>query len=102
MSTQNDTLTVAIPTLDSCPHTKFRAHVQVHKFSDGSNLVVELTVKCSQCGEPIQFVGLDPISSLQKPYMSLNGRTAYIPGAYFSMSLTPLELAAVQVKGYQA
>lgn len=49
----------------TCKHTEFSAMVGVHRLTKGEEAdspvrayVAKITVKCAECGEPFQFLGL--------------------------------------------
>jgi hypothetical protein len=71
-------------TQQDCLHANFSADVKVARITDGdsgsvTNYVTELSVKCSECGMPFHFVGVDAGFGYLKPTCDFLGTTLYAP-----------------------
>lgn len=62
----------------SCKHETFHACVKVARLEDSGGFMAEITVKCSQCDLPFQFLGLEPGLDLQGARVSIDGLEANI------------------------
>lgn len=61
-----------------CKHEDFAAAVKVARLEDIGRFMAEITVKCSQCGKPFQFLGLQPGLDLNGARVSIDGLEANI------------------------
>jgi hypothetical protein len=64
--------------LEACPHMNFKADVAVGRLSekDGGPIThycADITVKCAECGEPFEFIGLPMGHSAYRPTVSIDG-----------------------------
>lgn len=66
----------------ACKHMNFAANVNVARLEDSGRFMAEITIKCSECGEPFQFVGLEA-------GLNLNGATVSIDGLEARMAILP-------------
>jgi hypothetical protein len=81
----------------SCEHMNFRADVKVGRLkeSDTSDVIVmfvaEVQVKCAECGQPFEFIGIPMGFAHFEPRCSIDGLTANMPikpvGAVMAMDL---------------
>lgn len=67
-----------------CLHKDFSADVAVARITDGdagpvTNYVAHLSVKCSECGVPFHFVGVDAGMGFLKPIRDFLGTTLHAP-----------------------
>jgi hypothetical protein len=53
---------------ETCEHKEFAASVKVERIEDIGRFAADITINCSECGEPFRFLGL-PIG------LNLNGAT---------------------------
>lgn len=60
----------------SCAHHAFNAECKVARLEDSGRFMLEVTVKCTECGTPFQFLGLDPGLNLDGATVSLDGLEA--------------------------
>ena len=66
----------------ACKHMNFAANVEVARLEDSGRFMADITIKCSECGEPFQFVGLEA-------GLNLNGATVSIDGLEARMAILP-------------
>lgn len=57
----------------SCRHEDFRAEVKVTRLLDTGAFMAEISVECSQCGEPFRFRGVDAGLNFERPAVSIDG-----------------------------
>lgn len=60
----------------SCAHHNFDATCRVARLEDTGRFVLEVTVKCTDCGRPFQFLGLQPGLNFDGATVSLDGLEA--------------------------
>lgn len=63
----------------SCNHLDFAANVSVSRITDSSVWYADLTVKCVQCGQSMQFIGFPMGLSPGEPMISVSGTELRIP-----------------------
>lgn len=61
-----------------CSHENFAANVRVNRLRDSGKFTAEVTVTCSDCGLPFQFLGLAPGLDLGGARVSLDGIEAVL------------------------
>ena len=62
----------------SCTHEDFAAKVGVARLEDTGQFIAEITISCSQCGLPFEFLGLAPGVDTQGATVSVDGQEARI------------------------
>lgn len=62
-----------------CAHEDFAANVAVARLLDTGKFVAEVTVHCTQCGEPFRFVGVPAGLRFDAPTVSIDGTTLNAP-----------------------
>jgi hypothetical protein len=62
----------------TCKHENFHAKVAVARLEDIGGFMAEITIKCSQCDLPFQFLGLEPGLDMQGARVSIDGLEANI------------------------
>ncbi len=64
-----------------CQHLKFNAQVHVHRIVEDNRLTfnAELAVRCGECGEVFEFLGMQTGISQTQPTTGINGTTARLP-----------------------
>ncbi|MET3512791.1 hypothetical protein ABIC63_000556 [Pseudacidovorax sp. 1753] len=62
----------------TCKHTNFAAECAVARLEDVGRFMLEVKVRCTECGEPFQFLGLPPGCNLEGASVSLDGLEANI------------------------
>ncbi|RVD42861.1 hypothetical protein EN742_06495 [Mesorhizobium sp. M4A.F.Ca.ET.020.02.1.1] len=75
----------------TCKHMNFAANVAVNRIEDTGRFMADVTVKCIDCGEPFQFIGLEPGLKMNGATVSIDGleaRMAILPN---SQAMSPLE-----------
>lgn len=63
----------------TCKHLKFAADVRVARIEDIGRFVAEIRVRCTDCGKPFQFQGMQPGMNFTGPTVSLDGLEASLP-----------------------
>lgn len=56
-----------------CEHHNFDANVRVCRIEDKGRFVAEVSIKCVDCGVPMQFMGLEPGLNFDGATVSLDG-----------------------------
>lgn len=87
--------------MGDCKHMNFAASVKVARLEDTGRFMAEVTVKCEDCGEPFQFLGLEPGLDMQGARVSVDGLEANMAIAPNSQVMSPLQWMAVAVRGVQ-
>lgn len=60
----------------SCKHENFEAHVAVARIEDKGRFMADVSIKCRDCGVPMQFMGLEPGMDYNGARVSLDGLEA--------------------------
>lgn len=84
-----------------CKHMQFDASVAVARLEDTGRFMAEITVKCRDCGEPFQFLGLEPGLDMQGARVSVDGLEANMAIAPNSQVMSPLQRMTVAARGVQ-
>lgn len=66
----------------TCKHMNFAASVQVARIEDKGRFMAEIRIKCTDCGTPMQFMGL-------KPGFDFNGATVSLDGLEANIGIHP-------------
>jgi hypothetical protein len=69
----------------------FHSHVVINRIEDTGRFMADVTIKCLDCGEPFQFIGLQPGLNMNGATVSIDGleaRMAILPN---SQAMSPLE-----------
>ena len=61
-----------------CKHHNFKADVRVARIEDKGRFMAEMRITCSDCGTPMQFMGLAPGLDYNGATVSLDGLEANI------------------------
>lgn len=77
-----------------CKHHEFSASVKVARLEDTGRFMAEVTVRCSECGEPFQFLGLEPGVHLDGARVSIDGLEANLAICPASAKPSPLQRMA--------
>ncbi|WP_010137342.1 hypothetical protein [Oceanicola sp. S124] len=85
----------------ACKHTNFGASVKVARLEDTGRFMAEVRVKCEDCGEPFQFLGLEAGLDMQGARVSLDGLEALLSIAPNSQVMSPLLRLAAAARGAQ-
>jgi hypothetical protein len=86
--------------MSKCAHMNFSADVIVARLEDSGRFMAEVKVKCADCGEPFQFLGLEPGLDLSGARVSIDGLEANMAIAPTSQVMSPLQkmVASVETK----
>lgn len=63
----------------ACKHMAFDAQCRIARVEDVGRFVLEVHVKCTECGTPFQFQGMAPGFNYEAPTVSLDGLEANLP-----------------------
>jgi hypothetical protein len=85
----------------ACKHMNFGASVAVARLEDTGRFMAEVTVKCEDCGEPFQFLGLEPGLDMQGARVSIDGLEANMAIAPNSQVMSPFQRMTVAAHGVQ-
>ncbi len=66
----------------ACQHMQFSADCKVARLEDSGRFILEVGVRCTECGKPFQFLGL-------KPGLDLNGATVSLDGLEANIAICP-------------
>lgn len=66
----------------TCPHMNFHTDVAVARLEDSGRFMAEIRIKCTDCGLPFQFKGLNP-------GLNLNGAMVSVDGLEARMAIVP-------------
>ncbi len=80
----------------NCAHENFQANVGVHRLSDEpdgpiNRYSADITIKCRDCGEPFQFIGVKAGLSFAEPMVGIDGEELRCPIGPKSLRLGPLD-----------
>ncbi len=65
---------------DECAHEDFGAEVKVTRMEDTGCVIADITIKCSQCGEPFRFLGCPDVGlAWNRPSVSVNELELHAP-----------------------
>jgi len=86
--------------MPKCVHMNFSANVMVARLEDSGRFMAEVKVECADCGEPFQFLGLDPGINFSGARVSIDGLEANMAIAPTSQVMSPLQrmFASVETK----
>lgn len=65
-----------------CDHRNFNATCKVARMEDSGRFLLEATVRCTDCGKPFQFLGL-------QPGLDFNGARVSIDGLELNIGICP-------------
>lgn len=85
--------------MTSCPHMNFDADVTVNRLEDSGRFVADVKIKCLDCGEPFQFLGLEPGVKLAGAAVSLSGLEAHLSILPNSQTMSPFARMMANAKG---
>ena len=74
-----------------CKHMNFDAKVGVARIEDVGRFMAEIRIHCLDCGEPFQFLGLQPGMNYDGATVSLDGLEASIGICQQGHQPTPLQ-----------
>lgn len=82
------------PTPPACPHMNFGADCRVARLEDSGRFMLEVSVRCLDCGQPFQFLGLPP-------GLKLNGATVSLDGLEANIAICPQGARPNPLQGLQ-
>lgn len=65
-----------------CEHRDFKAMVAVNRLEDSGRFMADVTVTCSECDLPFEFLGLEP-------GLKMNGAAVSIDGTELRIAISP-------------
>jgi hypothetical protein len=75
-----------------CAHIKTHTTMtELNHFTDSGGYMVEISLKCGECGQPFRFLGLPLGLNMNGATMSMDGLTARIAILPANRSFHPLE-----------
>lgn len=83
-----------------CQHKAFHSEVIVARFKDSGRFLAEVTIRCSQCGTPFQFLGLEPGVDTGGARVSIDGLEARIAICPQGTVPNPLQRLAYNIKRF--
>lgn len=63
---------------DRCKHMVFAANVKVNRLEDSGRFMADISILCTECGIPFQFLGLEPGVDLDGARVSISGLEAHL------------------------
>lgn len=85
--------------MTACPHMNFDATVTVNRLEDSGRFIADVMIKCLDCGEPFQFLGLEPGVRLSGAAVSLTGLEAHLSILPDSQTMSPMKRMMANAKG---
>jgi hypothetical protein len=85
-----------------CKHEDFNANVGVARLEDTGGFMAEITIKCSRCDLPFQFLGLEPGLDMQGARVSIDGLEANIAIVPQGSRPNPLQRMAYDITGFSS
>lgn len=83
-----------------CEHKNFEAKVAVARLEDTGQFMAEITVRCTECDVPFQFLGLEAGIDTQGAKVSLDGLEARIAIVPEGARPNPLQRMAFNVNRF--
>lgn len=65
--------------VNECKHKGFVANVAVNRLEDSGGFAADITIKCVECQQPFQFLGLPGGLSPNMPTVSVDRTEARMP-----------------------
>lgn len=84
----------------NCAHLNFDAVCKVCRLEDSGQFMLEVRVKCVECGVPFQFLGLEPGCDLQGARVSIDGLEANLAICPEGVKPNPLQRMAYGVENF--
>ncbi|HEX4112736.1 MAG TPA: hypothetical protein VH020_09395 [Stellaceae bacterium] len=88
--------------MSDCPHMKFSANVAVNRLEDTGRFSADVTIKCSDCGMPFQFLGLEPGMDTHGARLSIDGLEARLAIAPKDAKPSPLQRMVFNIKRFDS
>lgn len=77
--------------MTDCKHMTFAANVAVARIEDTGKFMADVTVRCAECGEPFQFLGLEAGLDMMGARVSIDGLEARMAIAPNSRAASPFD-----------
>lgn len=85
----------------TCKHMNFSAQVNVARLEDTGRFMAEITIRCSECDRPFQFLGLEPGIDTDGARVSIDGLEANIAISPQGVRPSPLGRLAFNIRSHQ-
>lgn len=85
-----------------CQHPNFSATVAVNRLEDSWQFTADVSIRCAHCGQPFQFLGLQPGVDLAGARVSIDGLEARLAICPQGSKPNPMQAIAFGIKGFQA
>ena len=82
-----------------CEHHNFVANVSINRLEDTKQFMADVTVRCSDCDKPFQFLGLPPGLNLQGATTDLEALEARLAICPKGQLPSPLDNIAISIMG---
>lgn len=82
----------------ACEHKAFKCTCTTNRIEDIGAFVLDVTIECTQCGEPFQFLGLPAGLNFNSPTISIDGLTVHLPVLPNWQKESPLQKIGREVK----
>jgi hypothetical protein len=83
-----------------CKHENFSAKVSVARLEDSGGFMAEITIHCTECGVPMEFLGLEPGIDTQGAKVSVDGTEARIAISPKGTKPNPLQRMAFSINSF--
>ncbi|WP_439392342.1 hypothetical protein ACRQ5Q_22365 [Bradyrhizobium sp. PMVTL-01] len=83
-----------------CKHMNFAAQVNVARMEDTGQFMADITVRCSECNVPFQFLGMEAGIDTHGARVSVDGLEARIAICPQGARPNPLQRMAFNVKRF--
>lgn len=88
--------------MTGCQHMQFKASVNVNRLEDVGKFTADVTIECSDCGLPFEFLGMEPGSSFTHPRVSIDGTEARMPIGPRGAQPNPFQQMAHGIKRFDS
>lgn len=75
---------------DACKHMSFEANTVINRLEDTGRFMADITIKCTDCGKPFQFLGLEMGLKMNGATVSPDGLEARLAIAPEGLHLSPM------------
>jgi hypothetical protein len=75
----------------NCAHKDFSARVDVIRLEDTGRFMAEVTVHCTECKKPFQFLGVETGFNFHTPTVSIDGLKVSLPISPEGMEQSPFQ-----------
>lgn len=85
-----------------CQHEEFHARVEVNRITDTGRFSADITIKCTQCGTPMEFLGLQPGLDTHGARVSIDGTEARMAISPRGITPNPLQRMAFNIRRFDS